>query len=135
MFGGLRDSTRSQHGDMAHVALDLRRGHPMALTEPERMALCTCSYPYWLHEGKNKTCVVAVSRCEGFKPKPAPAAEPTADATLRAQLAQMRANDAADLDEMSDEVMKATAFANRHACLSMGDGTYRWVDRDGNPTE
>lgn len=36
----------------------------------EKQAPCACGYPYWLHEGKRLTCVVAISRCDGFRPVP-----------------------------------------------------------------
>ena len=41
--------------------------HASIKTDAE-LILCSCGYPAWLHEGKKKTCVVAISRCEGYRP-------------------------------------------------------------------
>ena len=31
-------------------------------------AMCVCGYRERFHEGRNKTCIIAGVRCEGFRP-------------------------------------------------------------------
>jgi hypothetical protein len=68
---------------------------------------CTCGHRGRFHEGRRLLCVMAACHtCKGFDLAPTKVEEePTPTATL----------------------------APRYACLSMGDGTFQWVTKDGKP--
>ena len=60
--------------------------HDSIKTDAE-LTICICGYPCWLHEGKRRTCVVAGSKCEGFKQAKSPEwveETPTPTATMTA---------------------------------------------------